>query len=428
MKINPFEPFAPVNPGAFVGRLDELRRLMSALVRTSVGKPVNFMITGERGIGKTSLLLYLRHAAEGRIPIEGQKLAFVVIDTDIDQSTTQFGLIAKIKLGLEKALSRQEVARDFVRKTWEFLQRVEAGGFKLNEAQRASDELLLDEFAYSLTETANRICSDADTSTPGTAKADGILILIDEADNGSKGLHLGSFFKLLTERLQRRSCNRVMFGLAGLPELHKVMHESHPSSLRIFDELVLERLSPNEVNQVIDLCLREANQSGDTSPTIIADDGRALLVDYSEGYPHFIQQFGYSAFAVNSDNIISQEDVIQGALGPQGALEQIGDRYYRNDFYNKIQKESYRKVLRIMAENLDGWVTKQQIRAKFEGSDSVLDNAIKALRDRKIILSKEGELGVYRLQHKAFAVWIRYYTGDPEALSTGYLFPPCSEY
>jgi hypothetical protein len=308
------------------------------------------------------------------------------------------------------------------------MQRVEAGGFKLNEARKASDELLLDEFTYSLIETANRICSDADTSTPWTAKADGILILIDEADNGSKGLHLGSFFKLVTERLQRRGCNRVMFGLAGLPELRKVMHESHPSSLRIFDELALDRLSIDEVNQVIDLCLREANQPGDTSPNTIADDGRALLVAYSEGYPHFIQQFGYSAFAVNRDNIISHDDVIQGALGPRGALEQIGDRYYRNDFYNKIQKESYRKVLRIMAENLDGWVTKQQIRAKFEGSDSILDNAIKALRDRKIILSKEGELGVYRLQHKAFAVWIRYYTGDPEALSTRFLFSPYSEY
>lgn len=334
MKINPFEPFGPVNPGAFVGRLDELRRLMSALVQTSAGKPVNFMITGERGIGKTSLLLYLKHAAEGRIQIEGQKLAFVVIDTDVDQSTTQLGLIAKIERGLEKALSRQEAARDFVKKAWGFVQRVEAGGFKLNEARKVSDELLLDEFAYLLAETANRICPDADTSTSWTAKVDGILILIDEADNGSKGLHLGSFFKLLTERLQRRSCNRVMFGLAGLPELRKVMHESHPSSLRIFDELVLDRLSPDEVNQVIDLCLREANQSGDTSPNTIADDGRALLVAYSEGYPHFIQQFGYSAFAVNRDNIISHDDVIQGALGPRGALEQIGDRYYRNDFYN----------------------------------------------------------------------------------------------
>jgi hypothetical protein len=69
-----------------------------------------------------------------------------------------------------------------------------------------------------------------------------------------------------------------------------------------------------------------------------------------------------------------------------------------------------------MAENLDGWVSKKDIRKTFKGSTTNLDNAIKALRDRKIILSKEGELGTYRLQHKGFAVWIKSYTSNPEDL------------
>lgn len=415
MKINPFEPFGPVNPGSFVGRLDELQRLKSSLLQTSAAKPVNFILTGERGIGKTSLLNYLKYAAKGLIPVEGAKFSFIVVDTDIDENTTQLGLIAKIQLGLEKALGNQEAGRDFLKKAWGFIQRFEAAGVKLTEARKTSDDLLLDEFAYSLAETANRICSDADSQTLWNAKADGLLILIDEADNGSKGLHLGSFFKLLSERLQRRSCNRVMFGLAGLPELRKVLHESHPSALRIFDELTLDRLSASEVGSVIDLCLDEANRHN-VKQTSVSADGRDLLVSLSEGYPHFIQQFGYAAFAADEDDVIDRQDVLDGAFGPHGAFEQIGDRYYRNDFYNKIQKESYRKVLRIMAENLDGWVTKQQIKTKFKGSDSVLDNAIKALRDRKIIRSKEGETGVYRLQHKGFAVWISHYTADPETL------------
>jgi hypothetical protein len=415
MKINPFEPFAPVNPGSFVGRLDELRRLKSSLLQTSAGRPVNFMLTGERGIGKTSLLNYLKFAAEGLIPVEGNKFSFVVVDTDIDQNTTQLGLISRIQLGLEKALGPHEAGRAFIKKAWSFIQRFEAGGVKLNEGPRGSDELLLDEFAYSLAETANRICSETEGPTMWNTKADGLLILIDEADNGSKLLQLGSFFKLLSERLQRRSCNRVMFGLAGLPELHKVLHDSHPSSLRIFDELTLDRLADSEVGTVIDLCVEAANKQN-VKQTSVAADARDFLVFLSEGYPHFIQQFGYAAFAANEDDVIDRPDVWNGAFGPQGAFEQIGNRYYRNDFYKKIQKESYRKVLRIMAENLEGWVTKQQIKAKFKGTNSVLDNAIKALRDRKIILSKEGETGVYRLQHKGFAVWIKNYTNDPEAL------------
>jgi hypothetical protein len=415
-KINPFAPTSPVSPGAFVGRLDEIERLETSLIQTKAGRPANFMITGERGIGKSSLLNYIKYVAEGHIPVGDTKLAFLVIDTDIDQTTTQLGLVKKIQLGLERALAKTESARNFVKETWDLIKRVEAGGIKVRPDERPEpDELFFEEFSYSLADLSNRVCSAGQEETLFSAHYDGILILIDEADNGSSSLHLGSFFKLLSERLHRRSCNCIVFGLAGLSELRNVLVESHPSSLRLFDELILGRLSTGEINQVVDICLNEARRVN-LQETSITDEARMDLAFFSEGYPHFIQQFGYSAFAFDTDNKIDHEDVFKGALVKGGAMELIGERYYRDDFYNKIQAESYRQVLRIMADNLDGWVSKKDIRSKFKGEDSTLNNAIKALRDRHVILSKEGEAGVYRLQHKGFAWWIRMYTSDPAAL------------
>jgi predicted transcriptional regulator len=63
-----------------------------------------------------------------------------------------------------------------------------------------------------------------------------------------------------------------------------------------------------------------------------------------------------------------------------------------------------------MADELDGWVTLGEIKKKFKGGSTTLTNAIRALRERHIIISKEGVRGVYRLQHKGFAVWIKQYT------------------
>ena len=63
-----------------------------------------------------------------------------------------------------------------------------------------------------------------------------------------------------------------------------------------------------------------------------------------------------------------------------------------------------------MADCDEQWVKKSTIREKFDGTQTVLDNAIKALRDRRIIVSKEGERGVYRLQQRAFALWIQLYS------------------
>jgi AAA ATPase-like protein len=414
-KINPFRPNYPINPAMFVGRLEELVKIEGHLLQTRAGTPTNFMITGERGIGKTSLLNYVKWAAQGTIPVNGEKLAFLVVDVDVDPSTTPLGLIRKIELGLRKQLSQTEPARHFIAEAWSFLKGVEAAGFKIGNGDAAQEDTIFDEFCYSLAAVAGRISSTTEAPALFNAQYDGILILIDEADNCGKELGLGLFLKLLLERLHRRECHNVLVGLAGLDSLSPTLTQSHPSVLRMFESLALTRLSQSEIAQAIDMCLKHsASPTG--AATTIAPEARTLLASLSEGYPHFIQQFGFSAFQVDTDGFIDETDVGKGAFGDGGALEQVGDRYYRDDFFNRIQKDSYRQVLRIMADKLDGWITKKELAKRFKGSDAILANALKALRDRHIILSKPGEKGVYRLKHKGFALWIKLYHTPPSEI------------
>lgn len=409
-KINPFNPNGPVSPGMFVGRLNELKKLESTLVQTGAGLPVNFMLTGERGIGKTSFLNYIKWVADGSIPLDDQKFNFLVIETDIDQNTTQVGLVKKIELGLKRALGKTEKARTFFKNAWDFIQKIEAAGYGLKD-NVVHDETFLEEFSYSLADTVNRVTELTTNEFDLSAKYQGVLLLIDEADKCAKELDLGTFVKLLLERLQRQKCQKFMIGLAGLPDLRNVLNDSHPSSLRIFEQVPLERLSDPDINQVIDIGLEKAKELNGIEINI-EEDARKSLIGLSEGYPHFIQQFGYSAFEKDINNVISIDDVSNSAFGPRGALDLIGDRYYRNDFYNKIQKDNYRQVLRIMSDDLDGWVTKRKIKEKFKGKANTLDNAINALKTRHIIIADESERGRYRLQHKGFALWIKLYTKE----------------
>jgi hypothetical protein len=414
-KLNPFVPNSPVNPGMFVGRLREVERLERYLQHARAGEALHFMVTGERGIGKSSLLLYLKWLATGRIQIDDASCRFLVVDVDIDKNTTQLGLVKRIELGIRYSLDKSEPARAFLEKAWTFVRRMEAGGLRLrNGGEVKHDELLPDEFALSLAETAARI-TNPDPVPLLNAVHDGILILIDEADNSSTSLALGAFLKLLTERLQKHGCSRIAIGLAGLPRLRAVLAESHPSAPRAFQEVTLDRLSSAEVARVIDLCLSKAKDKYGVDVQIDAV-AKSLLSGLSEGYPHFIQQFGYSAYEYDSDDRIDANDVTASAFGPGGALEAIGDNYYRDAFYGRIKEESYRQVLRIMADKLDEWITKKEIASRFKGKKSSLDNAIHALRERKIILTKEGSKGVYRLQHKGFALWIKIHGTTPEQL------------
>ena len=90
-----------------------------------------------------------------------------------------------------------------------------------------------------------------------------------------------------------------------------------------------------------------------------------------------------------------------------GVLDAIGSRYYQSAYFEQIKTDEYREILEIMAESMNSWIKKSEIREKFSGSDQTVTDALKALTSRKIILKNPSKLGEYRLQHRGFALWIK---------------------
>lgn len=403
MKINPFNPNSPTGPGMFAGRIKEIEAIEQILLQTKANKGHGFLLLGQRGIGKTSLLNLVKFQAEGSIDTKGEKLNFLVIEIDITKETTLYTIIRKIELALKRKLAKSEPTRRLFSEIWDFLGKIEVAGTKVNTSKDSDKELLFEEFSYSFADTLKRITTKNDDKFGSTH--DGILLIIDEADNATKDLDLGTFLKLLMERLQKEGVQQLMVGVSGLPKTKEILIESHPSSIRIFEELNLDRLSDDDVKYIIQRVLNHSTELNGKK-TEIEQLAEHNLVRLSEGFPHFIHQYGYCAFELSNGILITDNDIQQGAFGNNGAIEKIGDKYYRDDFYNKIKVDSYRQVLIIMAEKLDDWVTKKHIKTKFKGQSATLDNAISALRSRGIILSKEGTQGTYRLQDKGFAWWI----------------------
>jgi hypothetical protein len=383
-KINPFRPASPVFRGVFAGRTHEIKCIEKALVETRDGNPKNLLIVGERGVGKTSLLLYFNYLAKGELSIENLQINNL----------------------LERELRTTGSTSQKLKDIWAFMQRLEIAGSKIAPRQALSDAEIYD----------NLICSIADTVDlirTGNNRCDGLVILIDEADNAPQELDLGSLLKQISERLILENRNNVLLAVAGLPEIRKILSDSHPSSLRIFEELELLPLSEEDVKRVIHLGLEQANQKNQEKVTI-TEEALNCIVRYSEGYPHFVQQFGYSSFDYDFDSIIDEDDVTKAALSPGGAFDLIGDRYYKT-LYFKIKEESYRQVLKIMSSKGNRWVAKKEIRSKFKGKQSTLDNAISTLLEKKIILRRPDKIGEYRLQWAGFALWINIFAETPES-------------
>jgi len=403
-KLNPFKPNSPVPSGMFAGRISEIEALEHGLFQAQNSQPAYFLVTGERGIGKSSLLSLIRPTAGGDIKSPNHdEFNFVVVSTVLSNKSTLSSFIKLIERDLKRELSKIERFRDFLDETWSFVKRIRIMDSGIGEGMVSEDvDLVIDDFAFSLSQTCERICNPERNED----RKDGLILFVDEADNACPDLHLGYFFKVVTELLQRHGCNNVMFVVAGLPDVIEKLAQSHGSSVRIFTELRIGALSPDDRKFVVDIGLAEGNRINKEETTITAE-AKTAISTLSEGYPHFIQQFAYSAFEANTDGEISRDDVSQGAFSKGGALDAIGTRYYQAAYNEQIKSDEYREVLEIMAEKLNTWIKKSEIREKFSGEDQTLTDALKALTARKIILKNPSKIGEYRLQQRGFALWIK---------------------
>lgn len=399
MKYNPFRPGQLITPGLFAGRVEELMRLEKALVQAKNGNPSHFALVGERGIGKSSLMLFLEYVSEGKIEsIKNGRFSFLTVSVVLTERLSEMDILCSIGSALQTKLKDEFKITSIAQGAWDFLSKWEVLGVAYHSGNKvdAMPFELREELTHTLVKASEQIVKRG---------KDGLLILIDEADKPDSTSGLGTFLKLTTEQLSKKGANNILFGLAGLTEVFDVLRKSHESSPRIFDPIELKPLTHTDQESAIHKGLLDAN-SKNAQDTTITSDACDSITQHAEGFPQFLQQFAYSSFEADKDNLISVEDVENGAFGKGGAIDCLGLRYFRDIFWHSIQSDDYRRVLRAMSIDGKKWVTKSTIRERSKVKEAVLNNAINALKDRKIIVPRPGKQGSYRLTSDAFAKWI----------------------
>ena len=134
MRYNPFRPNSIATEDLFQGRYEEMVVIEKSLFQTKNRNPQHFHITGERGLGKSSLFLKVEQQAKGKQTIDaGIKVNFLVLNIELDSSQTFFEIIRSIAADLKKSIAEREKLKSLPKSVWDFLSSWEIQGVRYHK-------------------------------------------------------------------------------------------------------------------------------------------------------------------------------------------------------------------------------------------------------------------------------------------------------
>lgn len=290
---NPFSPGAGSRPYELAGRDVVLHDVMTSIRRTALGRSSKQMVLmGLRGVGKTVLLGEIRRRAES----EGN----VVVMIEAPEHKSLPALLSPLlRLALLK-ISRTEAARDLAFRGL----RVLAGFVSATKVKYSDIEINLDmepergtadigDLEHDLVELIEAVGEAAKGS--GTS----LVIMIDELQYVLPE-QLGPLITAL-HRCAQNQLPVILVG-AGLPNIRGHLGNAKTYAERLFDFHLIASLTP------------EATRDAITKP--LASEGVEIeaaavekMIDDTNGYPYFIQEFGKHIWDAASTSPITVHDV-----------------------------------------------------------------------------------------------------------------------
>jgi hypothetical protein len=326
---NPFAPGAGTRPPELAGR-DDLREVVRvAIARVRRGNPAKSIImVGLRGVGKTVLLDQMRDDAEAsgiqtlRIEApEGRSLP-AMLAPQLRQALLRLSRSEQAKDLAQRALRGLAGFAEALRVTYQDIEI----GIDLEPEPGLADNGDLEHDLSALLEAAGLAPQKA-----GTA----LVIFIDELQYVPE-----SELAALITAMHRCSQRRVPVTLvgAGLPQLRGRMGEAKSYAERLFDFPEIGPLQPGDAAAAIRKPVVE--QGAEITPAAIE-----RIIDETQGYPYFLQEWGKHAWDAADASPIDDGDVRAAGITAIAALDESFFRV-RLDRLTPAEK----KYLRAMAE------------------------------------------------------------------------------
>ena len=317
LKRNPFTPQDPVtDPKRFAGRRTLLRSGVDSLFNSK-----NVLITGPRGIGKSSLAYQLLYMTQGEQELL-EKLDIYLEDSCFnwvtgDHRCSVENSLADIARGLVVTLAKSAQVN-----LPAHIQQKSSRGLNFS-LLKASEETTTEPLAAS--DVANWFTMQVSSIFEMCEKPrSGVGFLIDEVDVLPKEVQLGSFLKASVEKFRLDGHLSICFIVGGVTGTATSLIAQHASTRRLFEHLELQEMSYDELEELVELTLEGTGVR-------IATAALPKMIQMANNFPQPLQLIGYHSFRLDEDGTIDIADI-------EDAKRYIIEYSLRRDYADKLRR------------------------------------------------------------------------------------------
>lgn len=326
---NPYAPGAGTPPPLMTGRDDLVQIADIALTRAKVGKSAkSFVAVGLRGVGKTVVLNKVQDIADEK----GYQSAFIEAEENIPVVKLLIPQMKRILFKLDRLEGVQEVVRRGIR--------VLKGFSSAVKLQYGDFEAGLDFDGETGTADSGDLAADLPElfmalGQAAAARKTAIAIIIDEIQYLSE-MELSSLIGSIHKTNQKQL--PIVVICAGLPQVLARMGHAKSYAERLFEFPKVAALSEADAKSAL---VAPALDEG----VIYNADALEEIFRVTQGYPYFLQEWGYVTWNMAQSSPITRKDVL--AAGPE-ALRRLDQSFFRMRLDRMTPTE--KKYIRAMAE------------------------------------------------------------------------------
>lgn len=375
---SPFTPGLPVPLEFFVGRVSEIERLRKKVAVAASGRLQVAFLSGERGIGKSSLASFVRFIVERDDQVLGLH-TFLGGVTSLDEMVRR----------VFERLVKESVGNGWFPKVKEFFGNHirQVGLFDVSVEFRAPEEdlqRLVRNFASALQNLMRRLEDEKK----------GLFVILDDINGLASSPDFANWLKSLVDEISTsRDSLPLCLLIVGLEERRQSLIGLNPSLARVFDVVDIRAWEKEETRSFYEKAFNDVGVSVDA-------DALDLLVRFAGGLPVLAHEIGEAVFKADEDNRITRRDALQGIVT---AADIVGQKHLEPRVFSAIRSKRYRTILRkFAAKQAFGESFRRRDLSKLLSNDEakVLDNFITKMKKLGVITGDpEGGHGAYRFQN-----------------------------